>query len=349
MFAKQLMQPELWDRMFENHWHLVCHRSELERSGDYVRFTILDREIAIFNDGSSIIAFDNRCPHRGARIFDGHAGRQQFLCRYHGWSFRKGKLYGPKQQEFAGCDPAELDLNRLPIEWLEDFLFVSPAPSIGLSDQLGEVAPILSAISRSIFDRADFNAYEFLSDWRIGLENALEPYHVGVVHPTSLGTLQLQPGRNDYHGINSVWSSPVGEARTEKRLRSLTRMFDLTYQYEGYQSIYMFPFTMLSSTFGFSYSLQQFYPSITSDRTHFTSRLFRSRLKEAVKPELLAAFFDSSAELNRQTFEEDHQICQRVFTDSWSKDPPRCWSSSEEKLLHFRRCYSAFADGITAP
>ena len=76
-----------------------------------------------------------------------------------------------------------------------------------------------------------------------------------------------------------------------------------------------------------------------AERTHFTSRMFAGRLRASTKPELVAPFMSSSAMMNRAVFDEDHAICQRVSADTWSMDPPRFWSVSEEKLLHFRRSY----------
>lgn len=330
-------------RLWEENWHLLCHRSEVDATGRFVRLEIGRQDVVAFHDGASVVAFDNRCPHRGTRIFDGSHGKQRFVCRYHGWSYAKGKLFIPARETFAHCAVERADLNRLRSEWLGDFLFVSAAPRVPLADQLEGIADLLKTLSTGLAERFDFNAFTYECDWRIAIENALEPYHVAGIHPQSLNTLELQPGRNDYFGRNSIWYSPVGNARIDKRLKSLSRLFELPHQFEGYMSIYLFPFTMLSSTYGFSYSLQNFLPGAERERTHFTSRLLTSRLAPTVKPELLASFFESSAAVNRTTFDEDHEICRRVPVESWSPAPPRFWSTLEEKILHFRRSYAEFS------
>ena len=43
------------------------------------------------------------------------------------------------------------------------------------------------------------------------MENALEPEHIGFVHPDSLGRLGLAQGENQFYGVNSVWTAPVGQ------------------------------------------------------------------------------------------------------------------------------------------
>lgn len=326
-------------RLWRENWHLLAHRSELTQARDFIRFDIAGREVVLFNDGASVIAFDNRCPHRGARIFDEDFGHQHFLCRYHRWSYSKGRILVADKQSLAHCDLSDLSLNTLQIAWVGDFAFVSWSPAQDLETQLAGLAPMLAAISHSIATRWDLNRYVYEADWRIALENALEPYHVGAVHPNTLNTLKLTPGENRYYGRNSVWSSPLGDERIAKRMRSLTRLFDLDHQFEGYESLYLFPFTMISSTFGFSQSIQHFLPGKDTDRSYFTSRLFTGRLKPSTKPELVTSLMESSATMNRAVFEEDHDICKRVAGDTWSMDPPRFWSASEEKILHFRRSY----------
>lgn len=326
-------------RLWADNWHLLAHRSELAKSQDYIRFDIAGREVVLYHDGDAVIAFDNRCPHRGARIFDGDAGHERFLCRYHGWSYSKGRVFVADKQQFAHCPLDQLSLATLRIKWLGEFAFVSQSPTQSLEEQLAGMAPILEAISHGIDRRWDFNRYAYEADWRIALENALEPYHVTGIHPATLNTLKLARGTNRYFGRNSIWSAELGDERMARRMASLSRLFDLPHQFKGYESLYIFPFTMLSSTFGFSQSIQHFLPSTTPAQTHFTSRLFAGRLQPAVKPELVDSFMASSATMNRAVFEEDHEICKRVPPDSWSSAPPRFWATSEEKILHFRRSY----------
>lgn len=326
-------------RLWDENWHLLAHRSELARSRDYLRFDIAGREVVLFHDGASVIAFDNRCPHRGTRIFDEDAGNRHFVCPYHNWSYAKGRVFVADKASLGHCDLEQVALNTLNVQWVGDFAFVSRSPAQDIDTQLAGLAPMLEAISHGIGARWDLNRYVYEADWRIALENALEPYHVGAIHPDTLHTLQLTPGVNRYYGRNSVWSSALGDERISKRLRSLTRLFDLPHQFEGYESLYIFPFTMISSTFGLSQSMQNFLPGKIPERTQFTSRLFTGRLKATTKPELVAALMESSAEMNRKVFQEDHDICKRVPLDTWSPDPPRFWAASEEKLLHFRQSY----------
>ncbi len=329
-------------RLWEDHWHLICHRNELPLPGDYLRMQVLDDEIVVFNDNGDLVAFDNRCPHRGAWIFEGSTGNRPASCAYHGWTFSGGRMIIPNPSQFASCDLASADIHRWRTEWLGDFLFVGKSPTQELSDQLGDLRPLLEDITFGVAGRSDWSSYDYECDWRIAMENALEPYHVPLIHPNTLGKLDLQAGENHYVGRNSIWYAPVGDERMARQLKGLKRLFQLDFQYEGYMSIYIFPFTMLSSTFGYSYSLQSFFPSVKQDRTHFASRLLRMATRANVDDSVLSAFFSSTAEINRRVFDEDHQICKRMPTSSWSAQPPKYISDSEAKVAHFRQSCREF-------
>jgi phenylpropionate dioxygenase-like ring-hydroxylating dioxygenase large terminal subunit len=81
--------------LFKDYWHLICHRKEVPAAGDYLRLDTPVGDLVIFNDAGDIMAFDNLCPHRGARMFSGSAGRQAATCKYHGWSYNRGRVIVP--------------------------------------------------------------------------------------------------------------------------------------------------------------------------------------------------------------------------------------------------------------
>lgn len=336
-------------RLFREHWHLLCHRNELPQVGDYLRLDTPLGELVVFNDAGELIVFDNLCPHRGARIYSGAAGNQAPTCRYHGWSFHAGRVTVPDAASFTGCDLTTARLNTLQTDWCGDFLFAAHAPRLPLYQQLDGVAGLLENISFNIAGRLDLNSYDFGCYWAVAVENALEPYHIGMVHPDTLGALELQAGANVYHGANSVWTAPLGNARVVRQLASLKRHFAIDFAYDGYMSIYLYPFTMISSTFGYSYSLQHFLPAAGgAERTHFSSRLLGAPVAGPRAAQLLAPLFASTAEINRKVFDEDHEVCRLVPKSSWTPAPLRYASVTEEKIDHFRQaCRSWLAQGCT--
>jgi hypothetical protein len=121
----------------------------------------------------------------------------------------------------------------------------------------------------------------------------------------------------------------------------MRRFFDITYQYDGYVSIFLYPFSMVSSTYGYSYSLQSFFPGDEPFVTHFSSRVLASRLQSGVSPSLMESYFESSAAFNRKVFEEDHEICRRVNRHFWNESRRMPLSRAELKVAQFRRLYEA--------
>jgi phenylpropionate dioxygenase-like ring-hydroxylating dioxygenase large terminal subunit len=321
-------------------WHLVGHRSEFARSGDFIRFQTVVGDIVVFNDGKSVVAFDNLCPHRGARIFGAPYGNSPATCPYHGWTHRAGRIFVARKERFSECDTQGASLNFLQTEWLGDFLFVSIEPRTSLAQQLGDLGTRLIEISANINGRQDFDSYKYDCYWPIAVENALEPYHIDLIHPKTLGLLNIGDGENVYFGYNSVWQAPILEPRSEKILKSLNKFFNISNQYQGYEFIYLFPFSMISSTFGYSYSIQNFIP-INNNETSFYSRLFTSRVRDAAAQRALSSFFASTADINRQVFTEDHDVCKLVPTQSWSMQPLRFAADNEAKIQHFREACRA--------
>lgn len=323
----------------DSFWHLLCHRSELPQPGSFLKLNWLEQEVVIFNDMGELVVFDNLCPHRGTRFFTDAEGVGLISCPYHGWSYRAGSLHIPCRERYAEDALKSTRLNTLETDWCADFLFAGIAPRLSLDQQLGDSFGLLSTLSFNINGRADLNAYTFECNWRVAVENALEPLHVPFIHADSLAQLNLGDGDNQFTPWTSVWQAPLGNASMEKKLRSIKRLFLIDEQYEGYQSIYLFPYTMLSSTFGYSYSLQHFFPAAQENQTHFSSRLLLGVTKNLAASEALVEFFRSTANMNRQVFNEDHAICKRI--DSSAARGFGILSSDEQKIAHFRQCQLA--------
>ncbi len=324
-----------FQRLLEGYWHLAAHRSEMPNPKDFLRIAWAAGELVLYNDQGSIVAFDNVCPHRGTRFFVDMAGNAPASCPYHGWTYRNGCLRIPTHhQSVVGEGAPPPQLNSFPTAWCGDFLFVSPRPEHSLEDQLGELAPRLAAIAEDIDGRRDLNAYDFECDWRVAVENALESDHIDLVHPESLAVLKLAPGRFEFAGVNSIWLTEVTDARSVRSLDAIGRYFDVRHAHRGYTNIFLFPFAMLSSTYGYSYSLQMFLPARTPGRTHFSSRLLGGRAQTPGNP-VVESLMESSTRLNRQVFQEDHQICRRISPAYRIDAPGRLFAASEARLRSF--------------
>lgn len=67
-------------------WHPVAAAQDLREQPLGVR--VLGRELVLWRDRAERVhAFDDRCPHRGAKLSLGRVHGQELQCGYHGWRF----------------------------------------------------------------------------------------------------------------------------------------------------------------------------------------------------------------------------------------------------------------------
>ena len=287
-----------------NHWHPVAHRSELARPGDFIVLPwSAHGEIAVTNIGGELVAFDNRCPHRGARIYGTEPrGNRPPACPYHG--------------RLASAN----NVRRFPIAALGEFLFARN-PSAGAAPLLG---PPMIGLLKDAPPLAFHSALSFVMDchWTVAVENALDFEHVEHVHGGSLAKLALVPKRLRPLDDGSSIEEFTSEAQ---RLGHLTRFFRHEKSFD-YVHAHIFPYSCVSSTRGWTYSLQHYFPR-ADGRTNFIHRLYTA---ETTRP--MPEFFDSVARLNERVFREDAVVCAGIPAWFAGELGPR-----EDRIRHFRK------------
>jgi len=132
------------DTLFGRDWLCVGRAANLANAGDFIVTEIpvsAEREAAtrslvvLRSDDGQIVAFDNVCVHRGARLLDGCGAVNRITCPYHAWVYRlDGSLIGgPHLQQTTEADgrPFEPDAHALAAvrtEVWNDFVFVTLDP-----------------------------------------------------------------------------------------------------------------------------------------------------------------------------------------------------------------------------
>lgn len=277
--------------MFENRWHLVCHVSELGAVGDYVCLPLGPRrEIAVMNFEGYLHAFDNLCPHRGARIFTELAGNRPPVCGYHGRCARPTTF-----KSYAW---------RMVGDWLFVCEADLPMP-VDISLSLIERAPVTLKLHSRL---------QFVMDchWTVAVENALDLEHVAHVHADGLARLELRSTEIEIgaHG-SSVDRMESSSALRFDRLEPFFEALDSDFSpgiapAHDYVHAFFYPYSALSTTRGFTYSLQNYFPT-EDGRTFFMHRLYTARA-----PARLSPYFEGVRAMNERTFVEDAEICAQV-------------------------------------
>ncbi len=327
--------------LFEPFFHYGCHRSELSQNGSYVKLSCFGNDIIIYNDNGDIVCFDNICPHRGAPFLCSgeNEGCEKLRCPYHGWQYENGRLVIPNRSQFKESELQDVDILRYEVAYCGDFVFFSKAPLMRLREQLGDFYETLEKISVSIERKIDLNRTSFASNWKISLENALENYHVPSVHPGTLAPLELSNGEIVFDGLNSIWISDIRNQKAFRKLERLDHVFeDGIYRRDNYFSIYLFPFSMISSTFGYSYAFQSFFPDMPGS-TSFYSRTYsvRSRLDTE-------AFYNSVKSVNRQIFDEDIRVCNMLQKALKGKEIRFVYNELEKRIVNFQKNYGRYME-----
>lgn len=323
--------------LFETLWHPLCHKDEVAEAGQYVCLKHLPDDIIVYNDRGNLICFDNVCPHRGAKFVSDYTGKGTLVCPYHAFCYISGGLRTGRCEPITEIQP---DVNHYAIASIGNFLFFSPDPKIALTEQFDDAMQAeISKIGAKTSMLFDLNENIFECAAELAVENALEAVHVDSVHPDSLAKLKLSHGSFEQMGLSSSWTSDIQDKRTLRAFKAMSKLLGNEVS-ETYKNLLLFPYSMISSSGGISYSLQNFFP-VSDEHTTFVSRLYPDK-NCLGKMNVSQSFLDSSAEVNKQVFAEDAQICSRV-TKSQSKKFGKFLVRGEERIGWYRKACAQHA------
>jgi phenylpropionate dioxygenase-like ring-hydroxylating dioxygenase large terminal subunit len=178
-------------------------------------------------------------------------------------------------------------------------------------------------------------AQPWQADWKIGIENVLEVYHVDAVHPESFRTVVDGSWRVEQQGAHSIgyagmrpealrWWEGVG-----KRL-GLARVAGL----DHYVHLHLFPNLAIGITAGRMVSVQTYEPT-GPGRFTLRYRLCLARggrtgaARAAVESHLMA--------LNETLLAEDRSIAAEVQIGTSHADRRALLGRNEERLMHFHQ------------
>ena len=191
-------------RIFSRLWFCAGHTSALVGHGSYLTLMLGGESVLVvrLSDGT-LRAYLNVCRHRGARLCTEEVGRLKgsIQCRYHAWTYGlDGRLLGaPNILTNTEFDRATYGLYPIKLEVWEGLIWLNLA-----DDPLPLEAQVREPIIERFGDYAPFAGYdlgglvigktltyEVQANWKIIIENFMECYHCGPMHPEFC---QLLPG-----------------------------------------------------------------------------------------------------------------------------------------------------------
>ena len=192
--------PAIYDleqeRIFSQMWVCVGRANVLPVPGAYRTLTIgCESIIVVRNREGMLQAFLNVCRHRGARLCIEAAGQLKgsIQCRYHAWTYGlNGQLIGaPNVLNDEQFDRRLFGLLPVALEIWEGFIWLNlsddPSPiaeqvTTPVVERFGSYAPF-SRFGLGNLQVGKTITYDVQANWKLVLENFMECYHCGPMHP----------------------------------------------------------------------------------------------------------------------------------------------------------------------
>jgi Rieske 2Fe-2S family protein len=184
------------ERIFGRMWVYGGVASSLAQPGHYRTVTIAGESVIVVRTKQGDLrAFFNVCRHRGSRLCPDTSGHLQgsIQCRYHAWTYGlDGRLIGAPnvlnrpdfERDLYGLHPVALEVWHGLI-WLN---LADDPPSLAaqLEDPFVRAFGSNGPIERygiATLNVAKTIVYEVEANWKLVMENTLECYHCGPMHP----------------------------------------------------------------------------------------------------------------------------------------------------------------------
>lgn len=180
------------EAVFMHSWLCVGRQEQIPRKGDYLALTVAGEPILVVRDKEgNINSMSALCRHRGHPVAEKCSGNaDRFTCPYHRWSYdHKGQLIGaPHIVKKIPIETlrAESQLPPLKTEIWHGFVFVNFDPQAApLAPTLAKLEPYFERypMQDMVLVEPRVQPYPVEWNWKILLENYIEPYHTEFVHP----------------------------------------------------------------------------------------------------------------------------------------------------------------------
>ena len=177
--------------VFETHWQIAGHVSDIPLSGDYLTFDIAAERALIIRDGTGAIrAFHNLCRHRGSRVVADKRGhcKNAIVCPFHGWVYNlDGTLRGPaRPKSFGPMDRTAFGLKPIDVEVWQGLIFVrfKSGSQPPVSELMAPHARELEAYRmEELLPAGGFWETRSPVNWKSIRDVDNEGYHVPMAHP----------------------------------------------------------------------------------------------------------------------------------------------------------------------
>ena len=220
----------------KNVWYIAGHSEELDPGGILGRTIAGERVVFVRRRDGSLYALDDRCPHRRAPLSMGEiVGEDHLRCPYHGISFDgDGRCVHIPGQERV---PPGWKIRTFPVLERYGYLWVWPGDP-ELCDDQSSIPKFLELGEPPYESRS--GRIPVGGDYRLLVDNLLDPTHAEFVHRTSFGSSDWQAARE------------AGEAPEQQ-----SGEFELDIRDDGIDFVYHLSNVLGGPCFGKAYALRE--------------------------------------------------------------------------------------------
>ncbi|MCP4387546.1 MAG: aromatic ring-hydroxylating dioxygenase subunit alpha [Gammaproteobacteria bacterium] len=178
--------------VFRDNWVFAGFAHKLPRSGDMQPVEIAGQPLVLVRTADGRIrVFHNVCRHRGARLVTESRNSGKFVCPNHAWSYSlEGKLiarphfHGGEQHDVNKSDCHRADLVEIRSVTWHDWVFVNiGGEAESFESCVGPISAQLEGYDLGALQFSDALEFELAANWKLAIENFIEPYHVFSCHP----------------------------------------------------------------------------------------------------------------------------------------------------------------------
>ena len=333
-----------YEHIFATSWLCVGFTDDLANHQDFITAQIGPHSIVVQNFNGALKAFRNVCSHRFSRIQCVKSGNRVLQCPYHGWTYDAGgKPIGiPLNKQSFGLNDADktaLALRPYALETVGRFVFVRmSATGPTLSEFLGDFHTDLAHVSDTCPDRFEQESYDWAANWKLGMDNAAEGYHVPLVHAESFGLILSTDLAISTDGDHSRYVGKLKE-RSLKWWGNVAKSIKLQpgTLYPEYGNFLIFPNIVVTFSYGAFLTFQTFDPT-GSDTLRINSTSWLARNNGRMARDMV---IDSLKTFSAQVRNEDAAICalaQQGVRDAGTRPP--LLGELEGRIAHFQKAYT---------
>ena len=179
--------------LFKKTWVFAAFAHKLPNVGDLLPVEVAGQPILLAkSDETAIRAFHNVCRHRGAMLVGEWKSKcRTIVCPNHSWSYSlSGELlarphfFGGDKHDVNPVQCRESNLIEIRCETWNDWVFVNLDGNA--ADFSAHIEPLVNKLDGYDLSALNFGTeleFDIHANWKLAIENFIEPYHVFSCHP----------------------------------------------------------------------------------------------------------------------------------------------------------------------